>query len=49
MQNNSSSLETVSENLVFSKPVEDIKFNPDQKVDLIEYLIKVIEIKINQL
>ena len=25
------------------------KFNPDQKVDLIEYLIKVIEIKINQL
>jgi len=25
------------------------KFNPDQKVDLIEYLIKIIEIKINQL
>ena len=25
------------------------KFNPDQQVDLIEYLIKVIEIKINQL
>ena len=25
------------------------KFNPDQQVDLIEYLIKIIEIKINQL
>ena len=25
------------------------KFNPDQHVDLIEYLIKIIEIKINQL
>ena len=25
------------------------KFNPEQKVDLIEYLIKIIEIKINQL
>ena len=25
------------------------KFNPDQRVDLIEYLIKIIEIKINQL
>ena len=25
------------------------KFNPNQQVDLIEYLIKVIEIKINQL
>ena len=25
------------------------KFNPDQKVDLIEYLIKIIEIKINKL
>ena len=25
------------------------KFNPDQQVDLIEYLIKIIEIKIHQL
>ena len=25
------------------------KFNPDQQVDLIEYLVKIIEIKINQL
>ena len=25
------------------------KFTPDQQVDLVEYLIKVIEIKINQL
>ena len=25
------------------------KFNPDQQVDLIEYLIKIIEIKINQI
>ena len=25
------------------------KFNPDQQVDLIEYLIKIIEVKINQL
>ena len=25
------------------------KFNPDQQIDLIEYLIKIIEIKINQL
>ena len=30
-----------------SKDIE--KFNPDQQVDLIEYLIKIIEIKIHQL
>ncbi len=35
---------------VVSMGSKDInKFNPDQQVDLIEYLIKIIEIKINQL
>ena len=43
-----------SYNVQISEPNSNLqkiinKFNPDQQVDLIEYLIKIIEIKIHQL